>query len=474
MADDCLAADRGDPRVTAAASILKASALLARGEERTAAQFASAARRENLAASDLFTATRIAIVSARLAFRSGAYGQAISQSDLAMALSDRTDNAQLRAVSRRTAAAIRGHLRIGGQQRIANEFLAFAIKTGRPGLEADAYNTVANIWLWSGNLSEARRHTDTGLAVLVGDGVRHQYVTALLYSTSGEISLAAGEPEQALTDLDHALELLAERALDPQPMAEVALARIQALIALGRIAEARTNATEILDWLGERVPQSRRRIMEALADALRRSGEPAHAYDMLRSASDLQQHEFNQLRDQLHDQAETDWLTGVGNRKCLDNRLAELAAGGHSAASVFVDIDDFKGINDRFGHHIGDEVLMLLADLIGSEASDQDLVVRTGGDEFLLLITGSRVNGAAEVAERLRQSVLKYGWRDISPELQVTISAGVAAVAAVGQTGELLQLAGRGLSSAKQAGRNQVQAVSPDSEPAHLQLRQAS
>ncbi|WP_460418838.1 diguanylate cyclase domain-containing protein [Pseudomonas sp. microsymbiont 2] len=157
----------------------------------------------------------------------------------------------------------------------------------------------------------------------------------------------------------------------------------------------------------------------------------------------------------LNRDAQTDPLTGLLNRRGLAATLAVLEAEGRDFAAIVLDVDHFKHVNDAHGHDIGDQVLQRLAELMRSCCREGDLLCRTGGEEFLILLPRASLEVANAVAERLRLSVRGTA---ISPVGTVTISLGVAtwhsklkeAPAAT------LQRADSALYSAKQQGRDQV------------------
>lgn len=160
--------------------------------------------------------------------------------------------------------------------------------------------------------------------------------------------------------------------------------------------------------------------------------------------------------------SEQDTLTGLKNRSGMDAalELASTAAERHEFALslMMLDIDYFKQVNDIYGHLTGDKILQLLAELIRQSGRSHDQAFRYGGEEFLVLLQHTDIDGAFEVAERLRQVVELNDFGGIIEEkdLPVTLSIGVAEL----QTGENVQdwirKCDRALYAAKQAGRNNV------------------
>jgi len=153
----------------------------------------------------------------------------------------------------------------------------------------------------------------------------------------------------------------------------------------------------------------------------------------------------------------TDPLTGLWNRRFVEERLAQEARADRRTSVILLDIDHFKLVNDTHGHDVGDVVLRSAAQLfvLGVRASDE--VCRWGGEEFIVLCPGAPETEAAQVAERLRERLEA----SVIPDLgrAVTISAGVAELAP-GAAAHTLRRADQALYAAKRQGRNRVYAAS--------------
>jgi len=159
--------------------------------------------------------------------------------------------------------------------------------------------------------------------------------------------------------------------------------------------------------------------------------------------------------------ASTDALTGHANRRALDVLLKQqitLAQTEHRPFAVLMlDIDHFKQINDTYGHSVGDDALRAFGMRVGDYLRQGDLCARFGGEEFVVILPGTSLDRAMEVAERVRSGVAASDLL-ASPPIRVTVSIGVAAHA-VGQTmPDLLKMADTAVYAAKRGGRNQVQA----------------
>ncbi len=155
--------------------------------------------------------------------------------------------------------------------------------------------------------------------------------------------------------------------------------------------------------------------------------------------------------------AETDQLTGIANRRKLMARLnaeIELAnAREEDLAFIMFDIDHFKRTNDTFGHAMGDEVLIKVAQVAAACMRQSDLVGRLGGEEFGAILPGANAQTAAGIAERIRQSIEQLDLGADGPEV-VTVSLGVATWTRGQNEGALMQAADIALYAAKNNGRN--------------------
>ncbi|MDY6814383.1 MAG: diguanylate cyclase [Pseudomonadota bacterium] len=165
----------------------------------------------------------------------------------------------------------------------------------------------------------------------------------------------------------------------------------------------------------------------------------------------------------------TDELTGLFNRRYFMRKLEETATQqdryGGEFSLVAVDLDHFKAINDAHGHPVGDAVLKRFGELIRRRVRKSDVVARTGGEEFFILMPQTSLENAAQVAEDLRRAIENESFvSDESHDFRVTLSAGVVSCRdEVITVRELLSVCDRSLYRAKRQGRNQIMVQYPKS-----------
>lgn len=167
------------------------------------------------------------------------------------------------------------------------------------------------------------------------------------------------------------------------------------------------------------------------------------------------------LFEQLQKMATLDGLTEIYNRRYFfelaEIELRRTRRYQKNLSLVMLDIDNFKRVNDEFGHSYGDKVLQKISQCMREEMRDLDLVGRYGGEEFIILLPETSLEDALEAAERLRKAI--EGNSEINPQGQsiVTVSLGVAGLEGDTRTfDDLIQQADKALYRAKQAGKNQV------------------
>ena len=330
-------------------------------------------------------------------------------------------------------------------------------------------------------LAQARREGERALAML--PQVRGDTYDVAVPGNLGEVRLMQGDVAAAWPLLDRAMTLARARGLRAHVW-RITTSQCDWQLATGHAALARDRARALIAEMGEEGPQQTLiRAHESAYRACRALGHAGEALDHLERAERLERKRSTaQLRaqsqvlvtrseaDRAHADAalqrrraaefaaaaERDALTGLGNRRHLERRAMELLprtlADGQPLALVLLDLDHFKRVNDQHGHLTGDQVLVLLAQLLRENMRGSDVLARYGGEEFVLLLPGMTLAAAAEVCERLRERVLGHAW---PMKLAVSASFGLATTPPH-DWAALLQRADEALYRAKAGGRNRI------------------
>ncbi|GHE11567.1 GGDEF domain-containing protein [Klenkia taihuensis] len=223
----------------------------------------------------------------------------------------------------------------------------------------------------------------------------------------------AGPPDALGPQAEEAADLLADAATAFAATGDRRRYR-QALLELGRTTAALGRAAEALHWLeayrGETV-RMHQRSRELWADLFVRRSRLREAE---RQTALMRRHALE------------DPLTGLGNRRSAERRLAELDPTAAPLALAVVDVDRFKLVNDTHSHLHGDAVLRRLADLLRLHCRTGDEVYRWAGDEFLVVLPGAGEAQAVVAMERLRRAVVQCAWAELDVRDEVTVSIGIA------------------------------------------------
>ncbi len=311
-----------------------------------------------------------------------------------------------------------------------------------------------------------------------------------------ELMVHDGRPEDGLALLERHDTLGGETSSPDR--AHLDHTRAVCRIAQGRLAEAETLLRNCLancsegNWIELRVQAN-----SVLAEVLAAQGRHRQAYDAHRdfhalyvSQSDeamqrraravATEHEMQSLareveaaRAQTDELTKTnaalaartdlllrhsleDGLTGLPNRRCLDQAFETTRAHASSYAIAMIDIDHFKSVNDELSHLVGDRVLRTVARLLRDELRVPDLLARYGGEEFTAVIETGDDDDASAIGERLRLAVRSGPWHRLARDLRVTVSVGVALWNEAADPYEVLAIADQRLRQAKRAGRDRV------------------
>lgn len=302
---------------------------------------------------------------------------------------------------------------------------------------------------------------------------RRSFERALALHDAGHATVFARETRQGygswaldVGDARLALEQLSAAA-DAYDGAD-ALARSGVMEPLSRALEAVGRPQDALDALRRHVAgqaslssaaseaKIRVRLLELqLGVAGEQEIARLHALELVRTNRELQTR-----AERLEQLSLTDSLTALPNRRDLDARLgAEVQRShrhGRPLVLALLDLDQFKSVNDRFSHDVGDRVLVRVARLLREHLRATDVAARWGGEEFALLFPETGMDEAAVVLERVRSVVAEVDWSVIADGLSVTVSIGASSLTPEGGPAELLRQADRRLYAAKGTGRDRI------------------
>ena len=398
-------------------------------------------------------------------FELGQYNEALNYFSLVSVSAER--NPQLYALSLLNSGRAQQQLgNIGAARDAIETSLALSRTLGNALETSYALDTRAELELVSENWPAALAALQESLSLKEAAGdVRGQSETLLLLATVAE---KQGNRDAATTQLQRALEIT-EQVGNPRE-------RYRAYRHLADIYERQGRYQEALacyrcyNELHEGVSrgavgqqmQGLRLRFEVSQSAREReiyrlkNAELQELNDALRAADT----EKSQLLVKLERQAEEDALTGLYNRRHFDERFARSFAEAKRLktplSAVILDIDNFKGINDRFSHGVGDTVLKIVAALMKESVRAIDTVARYGGEEFVILLPGASLERAVKICERFRATVETHPWERVHPELRVTLSLGVSADLGVENHERMLACADAKLYEAKGSGKNRV------------------
>lgn len=168
--------------------------------------------------------------------------------------------------------------------------------------------------------------------------------------------------------------------------------------------------------------------------------------------------ELTAAMKRIEELAVTDELTGLYNRRyildIINDQRSRVQRNERTFSVCYLDLDHFKRINDTYGHQAGDVVLKRVSEGIGASVREVDWVSRFGGEEFVVVLSGSDLESARQVADRCRRRIKEISFDDVAPDLWVTVSIGVAQYQRGETIDNLLSRADDALYQAKEQGRN--------------------
>jgi diguanylate cyclase (GGDEF)-like protein len=317
------------------------------------------------------------------------------------------------------------------------------------------------------------------VASLIADAEREgcARIAELAQSNHGTLLVKAGRYKEGIACLRQAFERFSVSGMRPDQGAAMG-AIGNAHFSLGQLEDAIAAYRRSLEFLDGGLISFQRDVWEGMAAAYEGLDRPREALAAYKSAralerslkdtqavADLEKHEMRngmaQVTAELSKLANEDSLTGLLNRREAGRRLDAALSAGTQLSVLFIDLDRFKSINDRFGHAMGDIVLRECAMMLRQSARSTDIAARWGGEELVLILLDIRHERAIEIAERLRLAIERHEWASHRVDLRVTCSIGVASSDPATTIGAdaLLALADKFLYAAKDAGRNRVVAA---------------
>jgi diguanylate cyclase len=216
-------------------------------------------------------------------------------------------------------------------------------------------------------------------------------------------------------------------------------------------------------------PEELRKLVDGLMAATRAMESRTKELEVELQRSSHEVTDLKTKLDSVRKESLTDPLTGIANRKALDNELSQAIeqarANGEALSVVMCDIDHFKKFNDTWGHQTGDQVLRLVAHCLSENVKGRDTAARYGGEEFAVILRQTSLDAAISVANQIRSSVeskklMKKSTGDILGT--ITISGGVAELRPDDAAATLIQRADECLYAAKHSGRNCIVAKSDE------------
>ncbi|MGC9670651.1 diguanylate cyclase [Planosporangium sp. 12N6] len=476
-----LATEWDRPELRMRARLVRADALLRDGDAIEAGRIAEQARAWAAEHDDAYLRARSHCQLARFFYYVGDFADALAHAVQCVAHTPDDVPPRLRAMHLLTLAMVAYDA--GSPEdalRRNQEALEIATAIGDGDLSLQILNNMAYTAYQSGDHERAERLTGQIQAAADRHGIT---LHVAILDTIARIHLIRGRYAEAEGTLRPYLEEYAdEMFIARNALAECLRTVAEAQRMRGDTAAARASLERAAAVCDERgLGFARARVREQQAELHAEMGNYRAAYEEYRRFHiDLQALQSEQRdararalqavyeteearRESLRfrELAQRDALTGLYNRRYVDERLALLleqtAARGAPLSAALVDLDHFKRVNDTLSHATGDAVLVRLAALLADVATGDAVAARLGGEEFLLILPDTDADEAVRRCEGLRRAVSAHPWRAVTGALPVTASIGVTTVSAGAITASaLLARADRNLYAAKRAGRNRV------------------
>jgi diguanylate cyclase (GGDEF)-like protein len=288
-----------------------------------------------------------------------------------------------------------------------------------------------------------------------------------------ETAVSACEAEYGLVALSGSVGAEAESGDATEALSDAALEAEHKAVRIGGVADARSDgAFALSSSLGKLAPDD----TPVGAMTVARTERPFSAserrvflYLVGQAAASVENVALHEL---VSEQAVTDELTGLPNNRAFREAMAKEAARAqrfqHDLSLLILDIDDFKQVNDTYGHLQGDAVLRAVGRIVDDESREIDEPARYGGEEFVIALPETSLEGALEVAERIRSRIERQGIRLVQGRGRISVTASLGAAtmgAAAEDVNGLIAAADEALYEAKRSGKNRVVVAGATPEP---------
>lgn len=230
-----------------------------------------------------------------------------------------------------------------------------------------------------------------------------------------------------------------------------------------RVAQA-VDLQQLKNAVSERLSQIKQSIDEYVQEEIEWHQIAKQSEEVLQERLEQLEKESYDLRSRMleaHHLALLDTVTGLPNRLAYEERITQEYARwkrfGDPLSMLIWDVDDFKSINDRFGHQAGDKALRVIAESLRARLRETDFIARFGGEEFVCLLCGSSGEEALKVADEMRRSVEDNGFHSSGKPVRVTISCGIACFQSDDKVDRVFSRADKALYEAKKSGKNRCE-----------------
>ena len=324
---------------------------------------------------------------------------------------------------------------------------------------------------WGGEISNLKARLGAHAPADAWTGVLSDLL-ALSAKSFGEVQMEIKETEDFLEELTKRLQDLGMHLQSAHAGRDVILKHGQDLSSqvnghvgeLGVSVAQATDLQQLKNSVSERLSLIKQNIDAYIQEEMEWHEKTASSEKALQGRLEKLERESSELRSRMveaHHLALLDTVTGLPNRLAYEERMEQEFARwkrfGAPLTLMVWDVDDFKSINDRFGHQAGDRALRVIAQSLKARLRETDFIARFGGEEFVTLLCGTEGEEAIKVAEQMRQSVNENGFHSHGKPVPVTISCGIATFRTSDNFDSVFSRADKALYEAKRAGKNRCE-----------------